>query len=106
MDIKGLRHLPTLQRLANRLAPRSPEGALAELTHLEHERARFERELKSLAHNQQQTEHHLRQVQARIALLERVRCEARDDPLSASGDNGSGSGGPDSAGRREIPLEY
>ena len=106
MDIKGLRHLPTLQRLANRLAPRSPEGALAELTHLEHERTRFERELLTLAHDQQQMEQHLRQVQARIALLERVRCEARADSPSASGGNGSGGGEPEAAGRREIPLEY
>ena len=106
MDIKGLRHLPTLQRLANRLAPRNREAALAELTHLEHERARLERELKSLAHNQQQMEHHLSQVQARIALLERGRYEALADPPSDSGGNGSGGGGPEPAARREIPLEY
>jgi len=106
MDIRGMRHLPTLQRLANRLVPRSREGALAELTHLEHERTWFERELKNLTHKQQQMEHHLRQVLARIVLLEQVQCGARDDPLLASGGNGSGGEGPEPPDRREVTLEY
>ena len=106
MTIKGLNHIPTLQRRGPRSVPRGREAALAELIHLEHEKARLERKLESLTNGQKQTEHRLSQVQGRIALLERAQYDAPADQPAASADNGSGDGAPEPASWREIPLEY
>lgn len=106
MNIKGIRHITMLHRLASRPVPRSREGILSELTHLEREKARLEREMKSLLHNQKKTERHLREAQERSALLERVRQKACADHPAASGDSESGGDGRERTGRRKITLEY
>ena len=106
MNIRGIRHISTLQGLANRLAPHKREAGLAELTHLEHEKARLERELKMLIHNLEHAENHLGQVQERITLLERALYEGYADHAAALLDSGSGGGEGERAGRREVSLEY
>ena len=108
MSVKGLHHIPSLQGIADRSQPRQRVANLAELTHLEHEKAGLQKKLKTLTHSLGQAEHHLGQVQKRIALRERALYPGGADQGLVALDRGSG--GKDQAGeragRREISLEY
>ena len=108
MSVKGLHHISTLDGLADRSGPHQRVAGLAELTHLEREKAGLEKKLKVLTHSLEDTEHHLGQVQERIALRERTLYPGGGDQGLAALDRGSG--GKDKAGervgRREVSLEY
>ncbi|MBI4758053.1 MAG: hypothetical protein HY783_03490 [Chloroflexi bacterium] len=111
-DIKSMRDIPTIQRLHNRSVPTTREQAVTELAHLEHEKARLERELNIWSINQKKTESRIQQVEGRLALLQRVLDPpAADGPTKCakvrqSPTEKANSGEGEAQGWREIPLEY
>ena len=66
---KGMRHITTLQALRGRSVPSSREQIMAELSRLEHEKARLEREQQIWIENQHKTDERLRATEDRIELL-------------------------------------
>jgi len=66
---KGMRHITTIQGLRSRSIPSNREQIMAELSPLEHEKARLEREQKIWIENQQKTGERLRATEDRIDLL-------------------------------------
>src|SRR5689334_12619267 len=66
---KGMRQITTIQGLRSRSVPSSREQIMAELSRLEHEKARLEREQKIWLANQQKTGERLRATEDRIELL-------------------------------------
>ena len=67
---KGMRDVTTLQGLRSRSVPSSREQIMTELSRLEHEKARLERERGIWLENQRNTEERLRANEERIALLQ------------------------------------
>jgi hypothetical protein len=105
MKVRSLRHISTLRGLSDSLVPRKRGVALAELTHLEHEKAGLERKHQLLTHALENTQQALGQVEHRIALLEPllglgssaapVTNIRRDAPQER-----------EEPARREVSLEY
>ena len=67
---RGMRDVTTLQGLRSRSVPSSREQIMAELSRLEHEKARLERERGIWLENQRNTEERLSANEERIALLQ------------------------------------
>jgi len=67
--LKGMRHMPTIQGLRNRVVPVTREQAVAELARLEHEKARAQREVTTWQENQRKAEERLQQVEERLTLV-------------------------------------
>lgn len=104
--LRGMRDIPTIQGIRNRSVPATQEQAMTELTRLEHEKARLERELSIWLANQKKTEGRLQQLQERVTLLQNVMDEL--PPKRRGPDTGSEQL-EDDAGKsnwREVPLEY
>ena len=76
MKVKGIRDIATINRLIRRGAPRTNAQTAAELAHLEHEKARLERELDLWTGNLKRTEVRFKQAQERIAFLKKILAEA------------------------------
>lgn len=98
VKIRSMRDIPTIQGLRNRSVPGSREQIMSELARLEHEKARLHRELDIWIANQKKTEDRLRQVQERVALLQKVMDES--DPRHKAEDE------TDTDRWREVSLEY
>lgn len=104
--LRGMRDIPTIQGIRNHSVPATREQAMTELTRLEHEKARLERELSIWLANQKKTEGRLQQLQERVTLLQNVMDEL--PPKRHRPDTGSEQL-EDDAGKsnwREVPLEY
>ncbi len=104
--LRGMRDIPTIQGIRNSSVPATREQAMTELTRLEHEKARLERELGMWLVNQKKTEGRLQQLQERVTLLQNVMDEL--PPKIRRPDTGSEQL-EDDAGKsnwREVPLEY
>ena len=107
MAVKGLRQISTLHRQGDTLIPRQRAGALAELTHLEHEKVGLERKLSILSTSIATTQESLGRVEARIALLEHGLYEARTAPASSRAARSDfDSGAQEPPAHREVALEY
>jgi hypothetical protein len=100
-----MRHISTLHGLAERSASRGREANLAELAHLERERATLERKLKVLTNSLEHAEHHLGEVLKRIAVREQALYEGQAPPGPAAQDLAC-AGEEERVGRREVSLEY
>lgn len=106
MIIKGVSSIPTRHRAKDRSAPRNRAAGLAELTYLEHEKARLERKLQVLTQHQERSETQLVQVQQRIDLLTGLlyeKCAASPRTRTAAG---APREAPEPSLRRAISLEY
>jgi len=109
---KGMREIPTIQGLNSRSVPDNRQQAATELTRLEHEKARLERNLEMWINNQKRTEGRLREVEERVALVQQVlappaadgstECVQARQSLRAEGNGSEG----EVQGWREITLEY
>lgn len=67
---KGMRDIMTVQGLGSRSTPHSREQIMTELSRLEHEKARLERERSIWLGNQQKAEARLQATEERIGLLQ------------------------------------
>lgn len=67
---KGMRDIMTVQGLGSRSTPHSREQIMVELSRLEHEKARLERERSIWLGNQQKAEARLQATEERIGLLQ------------------------------------
>jgi hypothetical protein len=67
---KGMRDIMTVQGLGSRATPHSREQIMVELSRLEHEKARLERERAIWFGNQQKAEARLQSTEERIGLLQ------------------------------------
>lgn len=104
--LRGMRDIPTIQGIRNRSVPATREQAMTELTRLEHEKSRLERELNIWLANQKKTEDRIQQLQERVNLLQTVMGEIspkrrRPDPGSEQAEEDAGK-----SAWREVSLEY
>lgn len=109
---KGMRDIMTVQGLGSRSTPHSREQIMVELSRLEHEKARLERERALWFDNQQKAEARLQSTEARIGLLQAAfdeQFQAQSGPPIAVRRNASA---PDennddtAANWRAVVLEY
>jgi chromosome segregation ATPase len=70
-NIRNMRDIPTIQGMKNRSVPSNREQIMSELSRLEHEKARLERENTIWLTNQKKTESRIQQVNERMDLLRR-----------------------------------
>lgn len=70
--VRSMRDIPTVQGLRDRAIPDSREQIMSELAHLEHEKARLEREINIWIANQKKTQERIRLVQERVEMLNRT----------------------------------
>ncbi len=70
--VRSMRDIPTVQGLRDRAIPDSREQIMSELAHLEHEKARLEREISIWITNQNKTQERIRIVQERVEMLNRT----------------------------------
>jgi chromosome segregation ATPase len=83
MRPKGMREIKTARGIAGRAGASSHEQARTELTWLEHERARLQRELEVWRQNGQRVEGQLQRVEARLAELRTLTAEGAPPPRPA-----------------------
>jgi hypothetical protein len=113
MKVKGMRDVLGSQSVVNRSRQHTREQAVTDLTRLEHEKARLERELTVWTSKQETTSGRLAQVSAELASLQNslyppptTDVERPADPMRSA----SGPTGRDAAERetpwRGIPMEY
>lgn len=101
-----MRDISTIQGIRNRSVPATREQVMTELTCLEHEKARLERELRIWIANQKKIENRLQQLQKRVTLLQNVMDELtpkrrRPDTSGEQAEEDAGK-----SGWREVSLEY
>ena len=70
--IKGMRNIQTLYGVTHRAQTRTRAQAMTELSYLEHEKERVERELRIWAGNEKQAQCRLKSLQQRIAMLQKI----------------------------------
>jgi len=120
--LRGMRDIPTIQGLRHHSVPTTREEVVAELARMEHEKARLKRELDYWLSNQKKTEDRLRQVEARLVLLDEILNPTADDGAPAGTATRSrtqgrrqvrrASAGEADSGEneqrdwKEIPVEY
>jgi len=110
--VRGMRDIPTIQRLRHHSLASTRQQAVAEQARLEHECARLKRELGIWADNQERTEGRLRMVEERLALLQQILNPPDAHDTAQSGEanqspGGKGHGDKDEhRGWQEMPLEY
>ena len=110
---RGMRDIPTIQGNSSRSVPPTREQVVTELAHLEHEKARLERELRIWSSNQQKTVDRLQRLEGRLAILQQQalnppsaeglteRSEATRSPAQST----EGSKG-ETRRWREVKLDY
>jgi hypothetical protein len=70
MKVRGMRDVPGPQSVVNRKQANSREQAVTDLTRLEHEKARLERELSVWTSKQETTSRRLDQIRGQLELLQ------------------------------------
>lgn len=102
-NIRNMRDIPTIQGLKYRSVPAHREQIMSELTRLEHEKARLDREITIWLSNQKRAQTRIQQVQERMDLLQRRIDELLPKPQAAQ----SGQETEKQSGNfREVSLEY
>jgi hypothetical protein len=116
MKVRGMRDVPGPQSVVNRKQANSREQAVTDLTRLEHEKARLERELSVWTSKQETTSRRLEQITGQLEILQNslYASVAADHPAGRAGSGseskGRAAGSVDVPEKektwREIPLEY
>jgi hypothetical protein len=106
MKVKGMRDVRTIHGIGKSAMPRTRAQAVVELAHLEHEKARLERELGLWMLNQKRAQSCLQMAQERMALLKRYLEESPDTPGTNLLDSMSETHLRRAKTWREISLEY
>jgi len=101
LQARGMRDIPTIQGLRHRSVPASREQIMSEMAHLEHEKARLERELNIWTANQKKTENRLQQAHGRIVLLQKIMDEM--DPSHKTEETANEK---DSGKWQEVRMDY
>jgi hypothetical protein len=112
MKLKGMRDVLGSQSVVNRSRKHTREQAVTDLTRLEHEKARLERELTVWTSKQETTAGRLTQVAAELASLQNSLYPTTDversaGPLrSTSGPSQDRDAAEPEKPWRGIPMEY
>jgi hypothetical protein len=116
MKVRGMRDVPGPQSVANRKQANTREQAVTDLTRLEHEKARLERELSVWTTKAEATSHRLEQIRGQLEALQNslYGAETASPPASRARSNGSSlsrsandTEAPEQEKTwREIPMEY
>lgn len=116
MKVRGMRDVPGPQSVANRKQANTREQAVTDLTRLEHEKARLERELSVWTTKAEATSRRLEQIRGQLEALQNslYGSVTASPPAGRARSNGGSAGnGTDDAETvaqektwREIPLEY
>jgi hypothetical protein len=113
MKVRGMRDVPGPQSVVNRKSANSREQAVTDLTRLEHEKARLERELSVWTGKQETTSRRLEQISGQLELLQNSLYGAAvaGQSTGRGRSDGANKGGEGDAVEkaktwREIPLEY
>ncbi len=110
MKVRGMRDVPGPQSVANRKKANTREQAVTDLTRLEHEKARLERELSVWTTKAEATSHRLEQIRGQLQVLQ----DSLYGTVTAAQPTGrarsNGAKDVENAEKektwREIPLEY
>ncbi|MCX6054957.1 MAG: hypothetical protein NTZ74_08605 [Chloroflexi bacterium] len=103
MNIRTMRDIPYVQTLKYRSVPAHREHIMAEITRLEHEKARLDREIVIWVSNQQKAQNRKNMVQTRIDSFQRMieGLLPNSLPVKSKKEEENKSGN-----YREVTLEY